>query len=64
MLANDIARCAGIGNDEDGWRDGCETCQRRTSQGGEYTPHIDPPPIIVFECEFYRGPGDDDVSDS
>ena len=54
-LPNDFARCAGDGSDEEGWREGCEDCLRRTAPwaglpgGGE---HIKPPPIIVFECEY------------
>ena len=50
-LPRDIARCPGVGDDFDGWREGCEDCQRRTDPGGDYTPHMAPPPIIVFECE-------------
>lgn len=51
-LRNDVARCAGAGNDAEGWREGCEHCLRRTSPGGDWTPNMAPPPIIVFECEF------------
>jgi hypothetical protein len=32
---NDIARCEGVGYEEDGvisWREGCEDCVRRTMQ--------------------------------
>lgn len=51
-LPNDVARCAGVGNDEEGWRDGCETCLRRTAPAdGDRVVHMAPPPIIVFECE-------------
>ena len=57
MIGNDIARCAGVGDDVDGWREGCETCQRRTSPGGDYTPHMEPPPIIVLWCEYEIEPG-------
>lgn len=32
-LANDIARCPGVGNDADGWRDGCEDCLRTLVSG-------------------------------
>lgn len=49
-LPHDIARCPGVGDDIDGWREGCEDCQRRTIQGGR--SHMAPPPIIVFECEY------------
>lgn len=31
QLPNDVARCAGVGSDTDGWRDGCECCARRLS---------------------------------
>ena len=46
----DFARCAGDGSDNEGWREGCEDCLRRTTPGGDQ--HIKPPPIIVFECEY------------
>lgn len=58
-LAHDIARCPGIGMATDGietWHRECEDCQRRTDPGGDYTPHMAPPPIIVFECESYIPP--------
>lgn len=58
-LAYDIARCPGKGHTENGvtdWREGCETCLRRTSPPGPRTPFIEPPPIIVFECEFLIEP--------
>ena len=52
MLPNDVARCAGVGNDEEGWREGCEDCARRlaVSTGDVYAWML-PPPIIVFWCE-------------
>ncbi len=41
------------GDDSEGWREGCDDCQRRTSQSyGDWVVVMDPPPIIVFECEF------------
>jgi hypothetical protein len=55
----DVARCRGVGFQEaDGWdwREGCETCLRRTSPAGEHTPWMEPPPIIAFECEFLIEP--------
>lgn len=56
-LLNDIARCAGVGNDEEGWREGCQDCMRRTSAGGgTYTPMMTPPPIIAFWCEYRIDP--------
>jgi len=52
-LPNDVARCAGSGNDEDGWREGCDVCLRRLSVAtGERVVLMLPPPIIVFECEY------------
>ena len=52
-LPNDVARCAGVGSDADGWRDGCEDCARRTAEATDgLVLHMPPPPIIVFECEF------------
>lgn len=56
-LPHDVARCAGVGDDINGWREGCEHCLRRTATGnGEYVAHMEPPPIIVFECEFLMEP--------
>ena len=49
-LPHDIARCPGVGSDADGWREGCDDCQRRTEPGD--SPHMAPPPIIVLECEY------------
>lgn len=54
-LAADIARCDGSGDVEDGvryWREGCETCLRRTAPRPELVRMVEPPAIIVFECEF------------
>jgi len=51
-LPNDIARCQGV-SDEGEWREGCETCQRRTDPGvGDHIERMMPPILIVFECEF------------
>lgn len=51
-LADDIARCPGVKADGI-WREGCEDCRRRTSPAkGFYVPHMAPPEIIVFECEY------------
>ena len=55
-LPNDVARCAGVGDDIEGWREGCEDCQRRTAGSvGEQLSWIEPPAIIVFCCEFRIG---------
>ena len=37
-LPFDIARCPGVGSDAEGWRDGCETCLRRTAPGNPHGP--------------------------
>ena len=50
-LHDDIARCEGAGNDE-GWREGCETCLRRTSARNEWSSWMEPPVFITFECEY------------
>lgn len=49
ILPNDIARCDGYY--DEGWREGCETCLRRTAPRLEIAVMIAPPPIIAFECE-------------
>ena len=54
-LPHDLDRCPGDGSDDEGWREGCEDCLRRTAPwdglpGGGV--HMKPPPIIVFECEY------------
>ena len=52
-LSADIARCIGVGGDDMGWREGCEHCLRRTSPPARpYQVYLEPPPIIVFECEY------------
>jgi len=57
-LASDVARCNGVGSEdpEEGWREGCETCLRRTAPRPERAVMIAPPPIIAFECEFLIEP--------
>jgi hypothetical protein len=50
-LPNDYARCRGVGSDEEGWREGCDNCLRRTAPRDGIGPWIAPPPIIAFECE-------------
>ena len=58
-LPNDVARCNGEWV-EDGadscWREGCETCLRRTATRPEYYSLIDPPAILAFECEYLIEP--------
>jgi len=52
-LPYDIARCSGSGSDEESWREGCETCLRRTSEGHpERQVQMEPPAVIAFECEY------------
>ena len=56
-LPNDIARCAGVGSDEEGWREGCEECLRRTDPGtGDQVNYMEPPLIIAFWCEYLIEP--------
>lgn len=58
-LANYVARCNGVGfqeNDGWDWREGCETCLRRTAARDEQVWMMDPPKIIAFECEFLISP--------
>jgi len=58
-LPNDVARCDGSGYQEsDGWdwREGCETCLRRTAPRGDRVQMIAPPAIIAFECEYLIEP--------
>lgn len=51
-LANDVARCNGSGSDEEGWREGCDNCLRRLAPMYGECWLMEPPAIIVFECEF------------
>lgn len=55
-LPDDIPRCNGVGSDSEGWREGCETCLRRTAPRTEPCWMIAPPPIIAFECEYLIEP--------
>lgn len=55
-LPDDFARCNGVGCVEDGWREGCEHCLRRTAARRTFVCMIAPPPIIAFECEFLIDP--------
>lgn len=53
-LPNDVARCSGVGNEAEGWREGCEDCLRRTAPSdGEWVAHMSPPKIIVFSCAYH-----------
>jgi hypothetical protein len=57
-LPADIARCRGVGDDTEGWREGCDDCLRRTSPppNSERVVRMQPPAIIVFECEYRLEP--------
>ena len=58
-LPNDIARCNGVGFADGNygeWREGCETCLRRTAPRPDRVWMISPPPIIAFECEYLIEP--------
>lgn len=59
-LLADVARCPGDGSDAEGWREGCETCLRRTSlpASPDRVWLMDPPPVIAFECEYLIEPGE------
>jgi hypothetical protein len=58
MLPNDISRCGGVGSYEEGWREGCEDCARRTDISDDETVYqwILPPEIIAFWCQFHIAP--------
>lgn len=49
-LADDIARCAGVGSDADGWREGCDDCLRRIFPPGnpERVVMMAPPRLIEY----------------
>ena len=62
-MTSDTARCDGASSIEDGvqyWREGCETCLRRTAPRPETVSMIQPPMIIAFECEYLIEPEPDD----
>ena len=52
FLPADVPRCDGVGDDTEGWREGCETCLRRTAKRGSQVVMMSPPAIIAFECEY------------
>ena len=63
MLPNDVARCAGVGDDDEGWREGCEDCARRlTESTSAVTAWMMPPAIIAFWCEFRIDPSNVEFS--
>jgi len=54
-LPGDVARCAGIGSDDEGWYEECETCLRRTAAPSDHPrqSHMAPPAVITFFCPSY-----------
>ena len=52
-MTRDFARCRGVGNNKDGWREGCENCARRLAPASGDVPNMEPPYIIVFWCEYH-----------
>jgi hypothetical protein len=54
-----VARCDGVMIDWE-WREGCETCLRRTVSAPEpeTTPRIVPEDVLVFECFALLNPLD------
>ena len=61
-LPNNIARCPGVGSDEEGWREGCEQCLRRTKPTSESSGlWMSPPPIIAFWCDFLIELGEEEL---
>jgi hypothetical protein len=52
-LSDDISRCPGYQIDGH-WREGCADCLRRTAPAFNWdrVRYMEPPPIIVFECEM------------
>ena len=58
-LPNDVARCAGVGDDVEGWREGCEDCARRLAEStGDVVAWMMPPAIIAFWCQHHICPDD------
>lgn len=63
-LPNDVARCPGVRQFEYSQEallinrhPECRDCLRRTSPGGEYTPHMDPPRFTTT-CPYRIAPHD------
>jgi len=53
-LPADVSRCNGVYDEEYGeWREGCETCLRRTDrpESVPFFRFMEPPPIVAFWCE-------------
>lgn len=50
----DVDRCNGVYDEEAGeWREGCETCLRRTDRPETFPffRFMEPPAIVAFWCE-------------
>ena len=66
-LPADVARCAGVGSDAEGWRAGCEDSLRRLAPpvDPERVLSMTPPPFIVFWCEGHiqAGAADSEVGE-
>lgn len=59
-MMQDDARCPGVGDELDGWREGCEDCLRRTTPpSGHHQQWMQPELIIVFMCPWYMEPSHD-----
>lgn len=54
-LPGDVARCPGIGSDDEGWCEGCETCLRRTAPPTDHPrqSNMTPPAVVAFFCPSY-----------
>lgn len=51
-LPDDVARCRGVGGDEEGWREGCERCASRLVPArGIWASNMAQPPIIAGLCD-------------
>ncbi len=46
-LPDGDARCNGHGSDAEGWRDGCQTCLRRTAPRPQIYSVTSPPAVIA-----------------
>jgi hypothetical protein len=58
-LNSDVSRCDGEWVEDgadSGWREGCETCLRRTAPRPEQYSLIIPPAILAFFCEYLIEP--------
>ena len=57
QLPADVARCAGIEDDDGSFRTGCDDCLRRTDRSTfPLAVWIAPPPLVALECEMRISP--------